>query len=1054
MAARRLFRSIVPLVCLALLAQVSVALGGDKCIFAVTADSVPPNIIILLDNGAEMEQIAWHKDYNPNVDYTPPESIFVNPYGYAPNNKNQNELLPIGENLKVGESPFPKISAVAGPDGTITITLGEKSVNLPKVPSSSPDSDNVKDNSTYFRYSTNYLNWLVYSRIWDGSPLPKYDGTNLPNKSRFYWAKKAIRDAARQTNNQARFGIMNFSNTEGASSVQPVAMVMASGSLTSSFINNINNMGTVDYSPLAEGLASVGGQYAGKNLSQEISEFYCQRNFALIVSAGMSSMDQTGASQSSPSTLGDFDGDGATGGLGEGKLRVIRLDGTSEIIDIPVNLANATTASHRGSTYLDDVAHWLYTNDVVGYRAGFQNISTFTVGAMPTFKANAFLANTSNKGNGYEGIYDQRDRDTFKYHFEAEEPEGISDAIIAALKNILERTATFTAPVVPVTRTTSGDLIYLAFFKPLQGSNLWEGNITKFGLSSNNDIVSVNGAAATWPNGAMRDDASPHWATIKWAKSGESNYVHHPDRQIFTYLSNSQIISSSNAFTAANSSITSAMLGVENATDRQKIIDYVRGKSPLTNDNRRIIHGDSLHSEPFVLSWANGGRYIFFGANDGMLHAVNDVAGTEAWSFIPPDQLPRLKDMVSGTSHQYYIDSSPKVVVIGGNRDHVVDSGETAILICGERKGGNSYFALDVTSPTAPRFLWRLSGSEAARTGIPAPSVNANIAQSWSEPVFGKVKTSANDTTGTQVMFIGGGYDPGNLAGKVVLVVNVENGNVIKSIPLGNFSAPANVTVVDANNNGFIDKAYIGDMGGQLWRIGKFDFDDHGEALQFPKTNENVNTWGAQLLFSAGGSRKIFYSVDIALEYGYDLLLFGTGNRENPCAGSDGDRIYAIKDNHVTGNLTETGLTNISNATANLDGTSTSMGWYYPLQAGEKILSEGTLFYGVFYVTSFLPRSDDPCKPGGDAILYGLKYKTGGAGLKIDGTTVQQSTIGGGIGSKPIIVIREDSQSLLVSVGSTNATDGSESTGAGVRDLDPAAPTQNLFLMWWQEIFN
>ena len=31
--------------------------------FAVTADEVPPNIVILLDNGAEMQQVAWHSGY-------------------------------------------------------------------------------------------------------------------------------------------------------------------------------------------------------------------------------------------------------------------------------------------------------------------------------------------------------------------------------------------------------------------------------------------------------------------------------------------------------------------------------------------------------------------------------------------------------------------------------------------------------------------------------------------------------------------------------------------------------------------------------------------------------------------------------------------------------------------------------------------------------------------------------------------------------------------------------------------------------------------------------
>ena len=43
----------------------------DTCVFMVTADDVPPNIVILLDNGAEMEQIIWHADYDNSVDNTP-----------------------------------------------------------------------------------------------------------------------------------------------------------------------------------------------------------------------------------------------------------------------------------------------------------------------------------------------------------------------------------------------------------------------------------------------------------------------------------------------------------------------------------------------------------------------------------------------------------------------------------------------------------------------------------------------------------------------------------------------------------------------------------------------------------------------------------------------------------------------------------------------------------------------------------------------------------------------------------------------------------------------
>ena len=46
-------------------------LADDTCVFSVTADDIPPNITILLDSGAEMEQIVWHDSYDNSIDYTP-----------------------------------------------------------------------------------------------------------------------------------------------------------------------------------------------------------------------------------------------------------------------------------------------------------------------------------------------------------------------------------------------------------------------------------------------------------------------------------------------------------------------------------------------------------------------------------------------------------------------------------------------------------------------------------------------------------------------------------------------------------------------------------------------------------------------------------------------------------------------------------------------------------------------------------------------------------------------------------------------------------------------
>ena len=92
------------------------------------------------------------------------------------------------------------------------------------------------------------------------------------------------------------------------------------------------------------------------------------------------------------------------------------------------------------------------------------------------------------------------------------------------------------------------------------------------------------------------------------------------------------------------------------------------------------------------------------------------IHGTEAWAFIPPDQLSRLKEIIEGSTHQDYVDSSPKIYFHDVDADGRVDSddGDQVILICGLRKGGSGYFALDITDSDAPEYLWRIGNSNDA----------------------------------------------------------------------------------------------------------------------------------------------------------------------------------------------------------------------------------------------------------------------------------------------------------------------------------------------------
>jgi type IV pilus assembly protein PilY1 len=169
-------------------------------------------------------------------------------------------------------------------------------------------------------------------------------------------------------------------------------------------------------------------------------------------------------------------------------------------------------------------------------------------------------------------------------------------------------------------------------------------------------------------------------------------------------------------------------------------------------------------------------------------------------------------------------------------------------------------------------------------------------------------------------------------------------------------------------------------MGGQMWR---FDIGD-------PDTSK----WTGKIIFDSnpGASlkRKIFYPPDVSLEKGnYEMIFFGTGDREAPKEKTVLNRLYAVKDKNLSKILTEADLFDVTGVEATFDAVDAKSGWYIRLDGlGEKSLSTSVLFYGVVYYTTFTPAFGDPgdvCFLGeGTGKLYALKYKTGYAALDLD----------------------------------------------------------------------
>jgi type IV pilus assembly protein PilY1 len=432
-----------------------------------------------------------------------------------------------------------------------------------------------------------------------------------------------------------------------------------------------------------------------------------------------------------------------------------------------------------------------------------------------------------------------------------------------------------------------------------------------------------------------------------------------------------------------------------------------------------------------VIHYGETDSVIFAGANDGMLHAFDDDTGAELWAFIPPSLLPNLKKL-NGDTIEFSVDGAPKVYI----------GTDKTVLIFGLRRGGDRYIALDITERMSPKFLWEISPST---TGF------QELGQTWSTPHLGKIQLASGEKW---VTFIGGGYDTnqdktnpaGDATGRAVYVIDVLTGSLIWSYSNASnaemrYCIPSDVARVDTNGNGKIDRLYVGDAGGQMWR---FDIGD-----------PNPSSWTAKILFdsNAGTSdkRKIFYPPDVTLEKdngNYEIVLFGTGDREHPKEITVLNRLYSVKDKNPTAALAETDLvdvtldllqdptTPLAQKTSILQSLADKSGWFIKLDQspGEKCLSVPVVFYGIVYYSTFSPTvgsETDICFVGeGTSRLYALKYKSGNAVFNLDltndsggtgGTVISRSdrsmTVGATIPSGVIITFIGGTSVGYVGVG-------------------------------------
>lgn len=714
---------------------------------------------------------------------------------------------------------------------------------------------------------------------------------------------------------------------------------------------------------------------------------------------------------------------------------------------------------------LPELAEYLYTTDLDGDpKNGKQKAVTYTIGFATDQK---LLSDTAAKGGG-------------KY-YTAEDSAQLTAAFQGIISQIYSTSSTFTSPSVAVNtfnRTQSRDDVFMAMFLPEEGPR-WAGNIKKLKIKVSNNtanLVDKNGdLAIDSATGQISSSATTFWSTTadgdKVTEGGAGALLAARDPATRAIKTNTGDKGALEDFTFGNlddpadygftngtptptaaeaEAALYAHWDVADSVEMADLISWARGVD-VDDENgagniRPWILGDMLHSRPLALNYgARGGHSVddpdirlLVGTNEGFFHMFDAGTGDEHWAFFPKELAPILnvrRENLSSSDHLYGIDSSAVAYTYDKNGDGTLDhaAGDKAYVFFGLRRGGNAYYALDVSNPDSPAFLWKIDDETAGFE---------ELGQTWSEPVTAKIPGYSKP-----VIIFGGGYDTNkdifgvatpDSVGRGIFIVDAESGKLVWSVTPGANSATnmqevdlehsvaAKVTKLDANGDGLTDRIYFADTGGNLWRV-----DLPGDSL--PTSAQN--TWHIVKLLSANGGttttdRRFFNQPDVVRTRdgasAYDAVLIGSGNRAHPNDVDVQNRFYMIEDRQTNTYFDSpptssecgtdanpgtkagdfrcklplsdgAGQTGLYDATANLvqDGTTAQQdaasvsladtyGWFIDLErTGEKSLSRATTISGTVFFTTFVPEtgtSANICEPiPGTGYLYAVDLQDASA---------------------------------------------------------------------------
>ena len=689
----------------------------------------------------------------------------------------------------------------------------------------------------------------------------------------------------------------------------------------------------------------------------------------------------------------------------------------------------------------EEIAYYLAHADQRSDLAGIQTVSVDTMGGFfdrnpdDAEEAIELLQNTAEAGNGT--------------YYSANNYEEMKNGLRDSFTNVNTDPSTFISPTVAVSSYNSlrvTEEIYYTVFQPAESTG-WRGNLKRYKLGNEGQILADIGQDFDPESGEsayyLEDDAiDPDSGYFKlearsyWSEEADGYYVDQGgmahrltlERNILTDNGTSMVSISDEidipanglvgsllshiSCTLTNTRLTKDLLGIAGASDEEheSLINWIGGVATDTNDDgdevfvARTEMEDPLHSQPLIVNYGPGDRVLFMGTNSGYLHAFRvelDNSG-EVFSYIPQPLLtnPALYENPSSdlSDKAYGMDGKLSYYHKDLDYNNEVDGSDAVYLYAGMRRGGSSYYALNITDPENPTIAWQIHGPyQDTNKNVPSVTTGfSKLGQTWSKMIPAQIYW---DGSRRVVLFFTGGYDidkddqttrTNDDVGNAIYMVDAETGDLLWEASVNasmndnmNYSFTTDPIVLDRDNNGAADLLYATDTGGQVWR---FDLSETAAVANDFAMGGIIADIGSN---SAADDRRFFNNPDVSYisytyaqrqanlgitnpdfdQNGYVLISTGSGNRASPLEETVSNYHFLIKDTFGLNTPTNGYATaDFSDLTQWGNGDS-QYGWYVPLTlSGEKVLSTSVTFRGKVFFTTYSPSNDansDAC--GGDA---------------------------------------------------------------------------------------